>query len=135
MIHSSRDNWVCWKESQRNSESRRFWVKEVADYLRADYRTGQGILFSEGDIPAVFAQAGIPLAESLSPGDGPAWLINNYHPGLLCTCTWAIVVESTDRDMLALPMDKANWKKTVYEPVLEVHTRYDPVVRLFRRSR
>jgi hypothetical protein len=134
LAHPSRDNWICWKESKRNSESRRFWTAEAAKFLKANYRTGDGILFSDGDVPGVFGRAGIPLSDSLNPGNGPAWLVNNYHPEILKSCKWAIVLEAADRDPLALPMDKANWKRTVYDAVLEVHTKYDPVVRIYRRS-
>src|SRR5689334_25215676 len=46
LLHPSKENWICWKESQQNSESRRFWAREIALFLQQNYRSGQGILFS-----------------------------------------------------------------------------------------
>jgi hypothetical protein len=39
----------------------------------------------------------------------------------------------SDRDPLARLIDKGNWRKIVYQPVLEIHTKYDPVIRIYRR--
>jgi hypothetical protein len=133
LLHPSKENWICWKESQQNSESRRFWTREVAEFLRQNYQTGQGILFSHGDVPGVFGRALIPLRETLNPGNGPAYLVNAFRPNLVHTCEWAVVLISS-ADPLARAIDKANWRKTVYEPVLEIHTKNDPVVRLYRRA-
>jgi hypothetical protein len=133
ILHPSHESWICWKESQYNSISRRFWTAEVAKFFKTNYHSGEGILYSEGDVAGVFCRAGIRLSETLHPGDGVAWLVNNYHPELLRTCQWAVVVEA-DRDILARPMDKANWRKTVYQAVLEIHTKDDPVVRIYRRA-
>ena len=133
LLSPSHENWICWKESQYNSVSRRFWTAEVAKFFQKNYHSGEGILYSDGDVSGVFCRARIPLSETLRPGDGPAWLVNNYHPELLRTCLWAVVVEA-DRDLLARPMDKANWRKTLYQAVLEIHTKDDPVVRVYRRA-
>ena len=46
---------------------------------------------------------------------------------------WVIVM-AADRDPLARNIDTANWRKTVYAPVLEIHTKYDPVVRVYKRA-
>jgi Dolichyl-phosphate-mannose-protein mannosyltransferase len=133
LIYPSHENWICWKESEYNSISRRFWTAELAKFFQKNYQTGEGILYSDGDVAGVFCRAGIPLSETLHPGDGLGWLVNNYHPGLLKTCQWAVVVEA-DRDPLARPMDNANWRKTIYQVVLEIHTKDDPVVRVYRRA-
>jgi hypothetical protein len=104
----------------------------VADYLREHYQPGDGILYSQGDVPGVFGPAGIHLSESLNPGNGPAYLVNAYRPDMVRLCKWAIIVVA-DFDPLARSIDKANWRRTVYQPVLEIHTKNDPVVRVYRR--
>jgi hypothetical protein len=128
----SEQNWICWRESKFNSDSRRFWTNEVAEFLKANYHRGEGILYGEGDIAGVLCRARIPLSEALTQGNGPAYLANGYQASRVPLMKWAIVM-SSDRDPLAKNIDTANWKKTVYAPVLEIHTKYDPVVRLYRR--
>jgi len=67
------EGWICWKESQVNSVARRAWTRQTADFLRAEYRTGDGALFFFGDLSGVFQQAGIPLRETLHQGNEPLW--------------------------------------------------------------
>ena len=129
----SEQNWICWRESKFNSDSRRFWTGEVAKFLKANYRRGEGILYAEGDIPGALARARIPLSEGLTQGNGPAYLANAYQPARVPLMKWVIVMVS-DRDPLARNIDTANWRKTVYFPVLEIHTKYDPVVRVYKRA-
>jgi hypothetical protein len=132
LIHPSVQNWICWKESEVNSNSRRFWIKEAAQFFVRNYRTGDGILYAEGDIPGILCRNRTSLSETLNQGNGPAFLVNAYRPDLVRSCKWAVVMES-DRDPLARLIDKGNWRKIVYQPVLEIHTKYDPVVRIYRR--
>lgn len=133
IAHPSPENWICWKEAEHNSESRRLWTEDVARFFEKNYRAGEGILYADGDVSAVFARAQIPLSETISPGDGILWMLNNYHPEFLRMCKWAVVLEMPARDPLALPMNRASEKEKAYEPVLEVHTKYDPAVRIYRR--
>ena len=43
-------------------------------FLKANYRHGDGILFSFGDLTGVLREAGIPLRESLYDGNNPQFL-------------------------------------------------------------
>ena len=128
----SEQNWICWKESKFNSDSRRFWTKEVGAFLKANYHRGEGILYGDGDVPGALCFARIHLSEGLTQGNGPAYLANGYQAARVPLAKWAIVLMA-DRDPLARNIDTANWRKTVYAPVLEIHTKYDPVVRVYRR--
>ena len=65
--------WICWQESQVNSEARRDWTHQAAEYMRANYRRGDGILTPVGDISSIYQEAGIPLAETLNECNRPAW--------------------------------------------------------------
>jgi hypothetical protein len=132
LVHHSRQSWVCWKESENNSISRRIWTARGAQFLERNYRPGDGVLISFGDVPGVLCKARIHVSESLYEGNGPAWLINAYKPEMIHTCKWAIA-ELTPDDPISHAIDKANHKKIVYRTVLEIHTKDDPVVRIYRR--
>jgi hypothetical protein len=133
LIHHSRQTWVCWKESERNSISRRAWTAKAADFLAQNYHRGDGILMSFGDVPGVLCRDGIHIAESLHEGNGPAWLVNAYRPDIIHSCKWAIA-ELTPEDPISRAIDKANCKKAVYQTILEIHTKDDPVIRIYRRA-
>ena len=87
------DNWVSWKEAQVNSVDRRAWTYPAADYLRQNYRRGDGILCGFGDQTGIFTAAAIPLKEVLHDGNGPAWFAATARPDLFLHETWAIVRE------------------------------------------
>ena len=133
VLHPSEQNWICWKESEQNSFSRRFWTDEIARFFAANYRPGDGILYAEGDVPSIFCHARLPLRETVNPGNGPLFLANAYRPDLVHTCKWAVVLDA-NRDLLAHTIGTTNWKQTPYRAVLEVHTKDDPVIRVYRRS-
>jgi hypothetical protein len=86
----SPENWICWKESQVNSESRRAWTRAGANFLQAHYRPGQGILTGYGDVPGIFCRAGLPLRETLNIGNGPDWFAATSRPDLFHPNLWAI---------------------------------------------
>ena len=132
LIHPSHEYWICWKESEVNSNSRREWTAEAARFFEANYRAGDGILMSFGDAPGIFGRARIPLSETLHEGNGPAWLLATTRTDLFHPCKWAVAV-MTKNDRISRAIDEANWKKTVYEAMLEIHTKDDPVVRIYRR--
>ena len=115
-----------------NSNSRREWTAEAARFFEANYRAGDGILMSFGDAPGIFGRARIPLSETLHEGNGPAWLLATTRTDLFHPCKWAVAV-MTKNDRISRAIDEANWKKTVYEAMLEIHTKDDPVVRIYRR--
>lgn len=133
LIRPSRQNWVCWKESERNSISRRAWTAAAARFFEKNYRQGDGILISFSDVPGVLCRDRIHVSESLYEGNGPPWLINAYRPDFVRSCKW-VIAEVTPGDPMSHAIDKANCKKTVYQTVLEIHTKDDPVIRIYRRT-
>lgn len=90
VIQPSPDHWICWKESEQNSIARRAWTQQAAQFLEANYRSGQGVLAPFGDVTGVFCASQIPLIETLHEGNGPAWLAAVSRPDLLHTELWAI---------------------------------------------
>jgi hypothetical protein len=115
-----------------NSNSRREWTADAAQFFKTHYRNGDGILMSFGDATGIFGWARIPLSETLHEGNGPAWLLATTRMDLFHPCKWAVAVMGKN-DRISRAIDKANWRKTVYRTVLEIHTKDDPVVRIYRR--
>ena len=51
------ETWITWKESEVNSVARRAWTHQAAEYLKANYRRGDGIVFSFGDLTGVLTRS------------------------------------------------------------------------------
>lgn len=82
--------WICWKESEVNSDSRRRMAGEAAGFLAPRYRAGAGILLSFGDLTAVLRQAGIPVRESLHVDDGLEFHAAVARPDLFLREEWVL---------------------------------------------
>lgn len=106
------DKWICWKESQRNSDSRRAWTTAAADIFSTRYRSGDGVFFSYGDLAGVLRHAGIPLREGLHDGNGPLADLVVVRPDLFLREEWALAIEG-DRvaRLLAEPTQQLRYKK------------------------
>ncbi len=123
------ENWVCWKESQVNSESRRAWTREAADFLRANYRRGDGILTSFGDVTAIYQQAGIPLRETVHECNGDLFWdkIRGKAP---ITEKWAVAISG---DEVEKALDKARKTGPRYDLVRAISVKGAPVVEIYQR--
>ena len=95
ILHPSPENWITWKESQVNSNTRRAWTDRSADYIKARYVDGEGILTSFGDLTGIFCKAEIPLKETLHEGNGPEWLAAATQPENYRPARWVIVQAGT----------------------------------------
>ena len=65
VAHPSPSNWVTWEESRVNSEARREWTRQAADYLRPRYVRGSGIFTGFGDLTGSLSRAGHPAARDV----------------------------------------------------------------------
>jgi hypothetical protein len=83
---------VCWKESAVNSAARRAWTGQAAAYLNSNYQSGDGIIYSFGDLTGVLREAGIPLREGLHQGNRPSWDAAVLRPDLFFHEEWALAV-------------------------------------------
>ncbi len=92
LLKPSKENWICWKESEVNSVSRRAWTDGGSDFVRANYRPGQGILTpsASGDVAGIFCRARIPLRETINIGNGPYWMANSARPDLIHRQLWVV---------------------------------------------
>jgi hypothetical protein len=122
--------WICWKESQVNSEVRRAWTKEAADFLAPRYQAGTGILIPFGDIAGIFRQAGIPLRDALHEDIVAPWRMAVGRPAWFMREEWAIAISGekvSDAIVQALQSDSR------YDCVRMIAPRKGPVIRIYRR--
>jgi hypothetical protein len=72
-----------------NSESRRAWTKEAADFLRQRYKPGTGILSSYG-MQGVNREMGIALRESFTGDNGLPFEATVRRPELFLHEQWVL---------------------------------------------
>ena len=125
------ENWICWKESQVNSEARRAWTREGADYLRANYHRGEGIVTSFGDQTAIYQQAGIPLRETYSECNGRAWkkVMNAPQPPL--HEKWAVSISG---DIVGHAIERLQKTGPRYDRLKTITVKGGPVIEIYRRQ-
>ncbi len=130
LLQPSQQNWICWKESQVNSVSRRAWTRAGAQFLRSNYRSGQGILIESGtgDVSGILCYARIPLRETLYIGNGPAWYANTIRPDLVHQELWAVAQVG---DVVSRAVNRG--KHPPYSIADEIHVKGAPVLRINRR--
>jgi hypothetical protein len=124
--------WACWNESKLNSEARREAIGQAADFLRAAYRPGDGILTSLSYLSELYPEAGIPLRETLHEGNGLRWQASVSRPDLFLSETWAI---SASGDEVARAMGRLKKNGPQYDCVKLIAVRGAPVIQIFRRVR
>ena len=131
IIHSSRENWICWKESQVNSVSRRAWTAAGADFFARHGQSGQGILTpsGSGDIAGIFCRAEIPLRDTLHVGNGPAFIANVERPDLVHQELWA-VAQAGDPVSSALRRSR----HSAYRVIESIQVPGAPALEIYQRS-
>jgi hypothetical protein len=131
LIERRPDAWICWKESQVNSEGRRVWTHEAAQALASEYKRGTGILTSFGDLTGILREAGIPLRDALHDGNEPAWMAAIARPNLFLHEEWAVSISG---DAVATAVQRTTFrtgpryhlKRTIIikgAPVIEIYER------------
>jgi hypothetical protein len=126
------DSIITWKESQVNSEARRTWTRQAADFLRTHYRSGTGILHSFGDLSGILRQAGIPLRESLHEGNRPHWDAALARPDLFLWEEWALAMSG---DRVADTLWRSQRHGPYYECVRTITVKGAPVIQIFKRRK
>lgn len=131
-VLSTPEEWICWKESQVNSEARRKWTSDAAQFMRANYRMGSGVFTSFGDLAGIFPAAGIPFREALHEGNGPAFHAAVQRPDLFLFEEWAIV-QAGDRVHQAITTIAPSGPR--YRLVKRIALPHEKVVEIYRRDR
>ena len=124
------EGWICWKESQVNSEARRAWTSQAAEYLRENYRGG-GIATSFGDIAGIFQQAAIPLRETVTECNGIHHDAILARPDLFLREEWAVTAAG---DAVDTALVRTYRKGPRYECVRTIEVKGAPVIRIYRRE-
>ncbi len=129
ILDFSPNNWICWKESEHNSISRRAWTNAAVRFLNTNYKAGDGILIHFGDLAGIFCKSGIPLREALHEGTIPEFLpavtaTNDFHP-----MKWAIALHGdiVSADLLCR-------QPSAYRLVLEIETKDSPGLEIYQRD-
>ncbi len=130
LLAPSRESWICWKESQVNSVSRRAWTSAEADYLQAHYETGQGIVASFGDLTGIFCKVRIPLREVLHEGNGPEWFAATTRPDLFHREWWAVAQDTNDFLTKPLP----GGRQASYGLAHQIQAKDAPVLKTYRAT-
>jgi hypothetical protein len=130
LLNPKPEAWICWKESEVNSEGRRAWTAQAAAFLHGYWRPGDGILTSFGDVAGVYREAGIPLRETLHEGNGPAWLGATTRPDLMLFERWAV---ATSGDKVSTAMEKTRRSGPHWERVKMIAEKNSPVIEIWRR--
>jgi hypothetical protein len=123
--------WICWKESQVNSDVRRAWTKEAADFLAPRYQEGTGILIPFGDIAGIFRQAGIPLRDALHEDIVVPWQMAVGRPAFFLNEEWAITISG---EKVSDAIARALRSDSRYDCVKTIAPTKGPVIRLYRRK-
>ncbi|MBL8295624.1 MAG: glycosyltransferase family 39 protein [Bryobacterales bacterium] len=124
------DGWICWKESQVNSEARRQWTAQAADYIKQNW-DGRDILTSFGDLAAIYQQAGIPLAKTVHEGNGVYWQAVHARPDLFLRSEWVVAIAG---DSLSRTIWKTQARGPKYRCVRIVAVKGAPVIEIYRRG-
>jgi hypothetical protein len=132
LIHRQPEDWICWKESQVNSEARRAWTRDAAQFLKSQYRPGEGIFTSLGDLAGILREAGIPFREALQEGNEPVWMAATVRPDLFLHEEWAIAMSG---DPVATAVQRATFKNGPrYHLVHAIMLKGAPVIEIYKRD-
>jgi hypothetical protein len=128
LIHPSPEHWICWKESEQNSLSRRAWTKAAVRFLDTNYQAGDGILIHFGDLAGIFGKSRIPLREAIHEGTQPDWLPAIAEPAAFHPAKWAIALHG---DVVSAALQHS--QPPAYKLVLEVQTKDAPMLEIYQR--
>jgi Dolichyl-phosphate-mannose-protein mannosyltransferase len=129
-VHPTQENWITWKESQMNSDGRRIWVREAAEFLGPRYRRGAGILTSFGDLTAIYREAGIPLRETFTGDNGLPWQATVTRPDLFLRQEWVVVMGG---DAAQSAVNRAGRYGIRYRLEKMIVAPKSPVIEIYRR--
>jgi hypothetical protein len=130
LLHPSPANWITWEESRVNSEARRAWTREAAEYLQPRYVRGSGILTGVGDLTGIYRQMGIPLRETFSLDNGLPFDATVLRPELFLHEQWVVTMGGGEAQSAVqragLRGKEYRLEKTIIvkdAPVIEIHRR------------
>ncbi|MGA2721391.1 MAG: glycosyltransferase family 39 protein [Bryobacteraceae bacterium] len=126
MVEPQPRNWIVWEESRVNSEARRAWTREAAEYLAPRYVRGSGIITSFGDLTGIYRQMGIPLRETFTGDNGLPWLATVRRPELFLWQEWAVAMHGDAVAAAAVRDGRYSLEKSIMvkgAPAIEIYRR------------
>jgi hypothetical protein len=125
------EKWITWAESRANSEGRRAWTNEAAEFLKPRFVPGSGIITSSGDdFSGIFRQMGVPLRATFSVVNGLPYLATVARPDLFLNQQWAIV-KGGDQSQTAI--NRAGRYGIRYRLEKSIVKKHEPVIEIYRR--
>jgi hypothetical protein len=131
VAHPSPGNWVTWEESRVNSEGRRAWTHQAAQYLAPRYVRGSGIITSFGDLTGIFREMGVPIRETFSEVNGLPWRAAVERPELYLWQEWAVAMGG---DAVQTAVNRANRQGPCYTLEQTIIVKDGPVIEIYRRT-
>ncbi|MDR3700940.1 MAG: glycosyltransferase family 39 protein [Candidatus Sulfopaludibacter sp.] len=131
VAHPHPQYWITWEESRVNSEGRRAWTHQAAQYLAPRYVPGSGIITSFSDLTGIFREMGVPLRETFSEVNGLPWLAAVERPELYLWQEWAVVAGG---DRVQTAVNRANRQGPCYTLEQTIIVKDAPVIEIYRRT-
>jgi hypothetical protein len=125
------ETWITWKEAEANSTARRAWTKAASNFLAVRYHAGDGIFTFATEPFAAFREAGIPLRDTLTGDNGPAFEATQLRPDLFLWEQWALV---TGGDPEQTTINRARRRGPNYNLATRIVVKGAPVVEIYERS-
>lgn len=130
LLHPSPSNWITWEESRVNSEARRAWTAEAAEYIQPRYVRGTGILSDVGDMVGIYRRTGIPLRELFSVDNGLPFDATVSRPELFLHEEWIVTQGGGQGQTAAI---RAGLRGKEYRLVKQIMVKDAPVIEIYRR--
>jgi hypothetical protein len=129
-LHPSPSHWITWEESRVNSEARRAWTAEAADYMKSQYVHGTGILGDAGDLRGIYREAGIPLREVFNVDNGLPFQATILRPELFLHEQWIVTQGGGQAQTASI---RAGLRGKEYRLVKQIIVKDAPVIEIYRR--
>ncbi len=102
-----------------------------AEYLKANYAHGAGIVTSSGDMAGIYRSAGIPFREALTGDNGLPWLATVTRPELYMNQEWAVAMEG---DAVDKAIGRAAQYGIRYELETTIAVKDRRAIKIYRRT-
>lgn len=130
ILHPAPATWITWEESRVNSEARREWTRQTADYLRPRYVRGSGILTGFGDLSGVYRTLAIPLRDTFTPDNGLPFEAAVSRPELFLHEPWVVTMGGAAAQTA---VNRAARLGIVYSLERTIIVKDAPVIEIYRR--
>jgi hypothetical protein len=131
LLHPSPANWVVWEEARVNSEARREWTRQAAQYLAPRYVRGSGIVSTAGVMIGIYRQMGIPIRQAFTIDNGLPWQAAMQRPELWLRQTWAV---AEGGDPVQSAVNRLALRGPCYRLQESIIVKNAPVIEIYRRT-